>query len=274
MKQLAILTLILFVSISGFSQNKLKGSRNVIVETRDVMSFNRMIVSSDIDVILSQGNQVGLEVEADDNLMESVYTEVKDSILEIYLLDDVSRAKALKVHVSVNTPIFILETRDKSKISCVTAMTFDEFYLLAQERSDINLSIDAAYTDMKFYDKSNAEFIITNNELAKVNAEGNSSVKYNITSQELKVSLQESSDLQVSGNANHLELTTFEKSDFKGKDLIVETASVNASDNSNVSIYVTDKLLISAQHDSEIDIYGKATYEIILFADKAKLNKK
>lgn len=274
MKHVTISILILLVSFSSYAQNKIRGSRNVVVETREALPFNRLIVSSDIDVILSQGHQVGLEVEADDNLIESIYTEVKDSVLEIHLLDDVTRSKALKVHVSVNSPIFILETRDKSNVSGASTLVFEEFYLLAQNHSSINLNINAPYVDMKFYDKSKNDVILSNNELAKVYAEGSSSVDLNLTSQELKASLQGSSDIKLTGNAITLELSSLEKSDFEAKEFVVEDATLNTSDHADVSVNVSKKLTISAQQNSEIDIYGNPSYDILLFTDKATLNKK
>ncbi|OGO16907.1 MAG: hypothetical protein A2Z14_01960 [Chloroflexi bacterium RBG_16_48_8] len=54
----------------------IQGSRNIITEARDVGGFNRIELEGMGKVILTQGEEESLTIEADDNLMEYITTEV------------------------------------------------------------------------------------------------------------------------------------------------------------------------------------------------------
>jgi len=66
----------------GWNQG-ISGNGNVIEESRDVSGFNGVHVSSGIDVYLTEGKDFELRVEADENLMEVILTELKDDMLVI-----------------------------------------------------------------------------------------------------------------------------------------------------------------------------------------------
>lgn len=76
-----------------------QGSRNVITETRQVASFRAIEASGSVKVELLQAEEVGLTVEADDNLLELVVTEVDNEVLKIHLKERVGKHEALDVRV-------------------------------------------------------------------------------------------------------------------------------------------------------------------------------
>ena len=53
-------------------QDTIYGSGDVITEDRSVSDFNKLKVSSGIDVIIKYGNSESLEIKADDNLIEHI----------------------------------------------------------------------------------------------------------------------------------------------------------------------------------------------------------
>ncbi len=60
-----------------------RGSGTVITETRAVSGFERVELNGAGDVIITQGDAEALTVEADDNLMAYIETEVKDGTLSL-----------------------------------------------------------------------------------------------------------------------------------------------------------------------------------------------
>ena len=74
-----------------------QGSRNVITETRQVASFRAIEASGSVELL--QAEEVGLTVEADDNLLELVVTEVDNEVLKIHLKERVGKHEALDVRV-------------------------------------------------------------------------------------------------------------------------------------------------------------------------------
>ena len=94
----------LFVSCGVDMFNRIDGNRNVVTEDRKIEGdFTRVKVSSGIDLYLTQGDEVSLTVEADENLHDYIKTEVDGDQLKIYVDGNIWRAKARKVHLTVTT---------------------------------------------------------------------------------------------------------------------------------------------------------------------------
>ena len=78
------------------------GNGNVVEETRDISGFTGVHVSSGIDVYLSEGNDFEVRVEADENLMEVIVTELKGDMLVVGTDNvNIRNAKSKKVHVTL-----------------------------------------------------------------------------------------------------------------------------------------------------------------------------
>jgi hypothetical protein len=92
-----LITLLIIVSCNVIGE---MGSGNVIREERKVSSFSGIDVSGAFDVILIQGTTPSLFVEADDNLMNLIRTEVRDNILVIDNKKPISHSKSLKVFIT------------------------------------------------------------------------------------------------------------------------------------------------------------------------------
>ena len=93
------LLLFSFFAITVQAQDKIKGSRNVIKEERDLSEFNALDVRGDLEVVIKNSGTARVEIEADDNLLEIISTEVIDGTLVIKPLKEISRSKRQKVTV-------------------------------------------------------------------------------------------------------------------------------------------------------------------------------
>ena len=77
-------TLVLvLISSSLFAQ--IRGNGNVVQDQRNVSAFSGIVVKSGIDLFVKQGNNISLEIKADENLQQYIITEVKDNILYVYV---------------------------------------------------------------------------------------------------------------------------------------------------------------------------------------------
>jgi hypothetical protein len=69
------------LGLSACQMTGVTGSGNIVTEARQVSGFVRVVVSGVGDAVLVQGAEEGVVVEADDNLMQYVRTEVRDGTL-------------------------------------------------------------------------------------------------------------------------------------------------------------------------------------------------
>jgi hypothetical protein len=78
------LVLMIFVSCSKEKQcDCLKSTGNIITEERSVLPFNQIKIEDKINLFLKQDTFYSVKVEAGENLLSDIVSEVNDSILEI-----------------------------------------------------------------------------------------------------------------------------------------------------------------------------------------------
>jgi hypothetical protein len=86
MKQIYFLNIVVVMLLSCNYHSE-SGSGNIINQKRMVSSFNSISANNAFDVEIKIGSPVEVTVEADDNIMKYVLTEVKGNTLKIYLDD-------------------------------------------------------------------------------------------------------------------------------------------------------------------------------------------
>jgi hypothetical protein len=90
MKNLLVL-LFAFTAVGGYAQQeKIIGNGNLQKETRDVRSFTGVLVSVNVNVNLSYGDQKDITVEADENVLPYIETTVENGNLIVKTRNKVS----------------------------------------------------------------------------------------------------------------------------------------------------------------------------------------
>jgi hypothetical protein len=97
--QYSILILLLIGSFSCYfgPHETIYGSGHVVTEERNIDDFTGLKVSSGIDVVIRQGKEISLELEADDNLHDVILTEVEGDVLKVYTEKNIRKARSKKV---------------------------------------------------------------------------------------------------------------------------------------------------------------------------------
>jgi len=78
-----LLLVAMLFAIAACSPSTIKGSGNLITETRQVSDFDRIDLSGVGDVIITQGESESLSIETDDNIMQYVETAVENGTLKL-----------------------------------------------------------------------------------------------------------------------------------------------------------------------------------------------
>jgi hypothetical protein len=94
--------------ISGCNLTVVRGAGSVVSETRPASNFTEVELVGAGDVILTQGSEEGLRVEAEENLMQYLRTEVRGHTLYLGLNDDqvnilLVPTRPIKYYVSLKT---------------------------------------------------------------------------------------------------------------------------------------------------------------------------
>lgn len=194
-----------------------KGNRNVISEDRLISAdFEIINVKQGINLYLTQGNQTDINVEADENIMDLLITEVKNNELNIYFEKNVNQAKARNV------------------------------YLTAKSISKINTSSGASVK---------SENTIQATSLNLESSSG-SSIKIRANADEIKSESSSGSTISIFGKSETFSANASSGSSINANELKTVDAIAKVSSGANIDVNVTGKLTAKASSGGSIDYEG------------------
>ncbi len=222
MKNLSILPKALFVSITllftscddmtvqtGDGSDKVKGNGVFTTEERAISSFNQISLEGVFNVYLIQKSKESIRIEADENILPYIITEVENNILTVKMKDDSKIIKVKKINVYVTlADINKLETKGVGLLNCMGKLN------------------------------------LRNVEL---NLNGVGATKLNLDCDVLDIHSELVGALQLSGTANELKIKhkgigAFEAFNFKAKKLSLESDGVGKAE-----VYASEELIVDAK---------------------------
>jgi len=199
------------------------GNGHVTKITRPVELFDGVKASAGINVYLFQGNEEKVVVEADENLLEFIKTEVKGSTLHCYIDGNIHFSTEMNVYVNYK----MLNKIDASSGSDVYGET-----TIKTETLDIEVSSGA-------------------------------DVKVEVEAQKIYCDVNSGSDATIKGNAGHFKGSASSGADIKAQDLKVATCDVSASSAGDIKITVSESIDADASSGGDITYYGNPKREHI-----------
>ena len=123
--------------------NRVDGNRHVVTEKRKLNNdFTQVKVSTGIDLYITQGKNVSLTVEADENLQDIIITEVSNGQLRIYADRNIRRAKARKVHLTIDTLDELIATSG-SDVYTENTIKATNFIVSVSSGADARITVNA-----------------------------------------------------------------------------------------------------------------------------------
>jgi hypothetical protein len=123
------------------------GNGNVIKQKRDVGSFHSISVSGAYKIVLSQGSEQSVIVEADENLQSLIKTEVRENVLEIDNKHAISHSKSMKVYITV-TDLKKIELSGAVDLESNGTIKADELTIEESGASDTKMDIAVSKLDL------------------------------------------------------------------------------------------------------------------------------
>ena len=223
MKKIGILVfaaaIIFGVAISGFFSfgkadykffnfsfdKKVKGSGNLVTEARDLNDFTGVNVSSIFQVEITAQQEFAVEVEADDNLLRLIKTEVHNGILHIEPIGRITSENGLKVRIFA-PDIDNIQASGASKIN-LSGVKNEELRVDMGGASKISVSGETARLEVEVSGASAADTENLRSEVANVNASGASHVSVSAAA-ELRADASGASRIVYSGSPKNIEKHT------------------------------------------------------------------
>ncbi len=220
MKQIVVLLLsvILFNSCSNIHTT---GSGNIVQEKRMVSDFSEISASNSFDVEVNIGPVTLVTVEADDNIMPYIVTEVSGDKLRIKTenLHSISNAH-LKVFVT---------TPELKKINASSAASVKVLDLI---KDDGRLHFDAS---------------------------SSGSIEAVVNADAVKAETSSAGTITLSGRAKEYRASASSGSSIKSSELLAVNADVSVSSGANIKVYASTLLDAHASSGGQIRYLGAAT---------------
>jgi hypothetical protein len=215
---LLIIGLFLVTACGPLSSQIVRGSGNAVTENREVSGFDSVSHTGIGRVIITQGDKGSLTIEADDNLMEYITSEVKSGTLELGFAENVR-------FESTSSITFTVGAKDIVELSSTGTGSIE-----IDELGADNLNISTSGT-------------------------GSVSIG-SLTTTDLVVNAKGTGDIKLAGNVESQEITRVGTGDYDAADLESKTAKVEATGTGSVVIWVLDALDVEITGTSEVSYYG------------------
>lgn len=213
---------VLFITSSCFMDGVMgiKGNRNVISENRNISSkFEKIDIQQGIRLYLTQGNTTSLKVEADENILDLLITEVENNELKIYFKKNVYKAKARNVYLTTKN-ISSIEASSGSSVKTENTWQSSDF---------------------------------------QINTSSGSSVKINVNANAVTSSSSSGSTIKLYGKTNTFSAKASSGSSIDADELLSKNVSAKVSSGANIRVNASGKLTAKASSGGSIGYEGNPT---------------
>ena len=211
--------LIFILSVFIFcSCDNINGSGRIKTEKRNIEHFDGVQASGSMDIEVADDKNVAVEVEADDNILPYIITEVNDGLLDVYFKSNTSFNN---VHVKIY----------------VTAPGLKRLFV---KGSGSIISKNK----------------IQNNESISTKISGSGDINAAVDAPDVKAEISGSGNLSLQGRSKNFDGSISGSGDLKCADLLSENATVSIFGSGNAHVYASVHLKASTTGSGDIYYRG------------------
>jgi hypothetical protein len=275
MKKYTVILLLLLSTTLSFAQKKekVKGSKTVTVELREIGPFESLEIEDNLEVYLERGDKNEIKIEADENLQDLITLDLKDKTLRIYTSKHAVNYKKLIVRVTYTNDLNLVTSKNETTINAIQEILLENITFKSHDYSQLFLNVNAKNFILQADDKSKTELNLKS-ENTSIEMSKNATLKALVSTIDLKVDLYQKANATIEGTATNAIIRLDNNSELTGNKLTIKNIDVTAESYSNCSVNAVTTVIIDAANKSEIQLVGAPKIEIRRFADEAKLIKK
>lgn len=275
MKKYTVLFLLLLVSSFALAQKseKIKGSKTVTIEQKEIDSFNSLEVSNNIEVYLDRGEKGELKIEADDNLHDIIKIDLTAGTLRINTTKEATNYKKLIVRVTYTKELKMITVHNDAVINAIQEIQLDDITFKIHNNAKLFVNVNSKNFSLLSDDNSKTELNLKS-ENALISLSKNTTLKALVSSLELKCDLYQKARATLEGNVTNATIRLDNNAILTANNLVIKNADLLAESYSNCSINVNTNISIDASGHSTIHLYGNQKIDTKRFMDNATLVKK
>jgi len=230
---LVLLLLAAILTVTACNASIIKGSGDLITETRQVSNFDSIDLSGSGEVIVTQGGSESLTIETDDNVMEHVKAEVVGGTLELGFEEGLNLIDHTRLIFTVGV--------DDLKSLKISGSGDIESDMIETPRLDaiISGSGDVQITDL--------------------------------TAEEVTAKISGSGEIDLAGDATDQDVTINGSGKYLAGDLCSDSVKVSISGSGDATVCATESLDSNISGSGSVNYYGRPSINTSS-SDSGKLN--
>ncbi len=197
------------------------GSGNITTENRSVGGFTGISVGGDFDVEVKIGPSTEVKVEADDNVMKYIETNVSGSTLKI-------RTKDLHNYSDVHMKV----------------------YIITPSLVKVNVSASA---------RVDVQDVLKSNERLYFNASSSGDINAELDAPEVETNASSGASVNLTGKTRSYNAQASSGAEIRSYDLLSETTKVQVSSGASARVHASINLNAQASSGGSVTYHGAAT---------------
>lgn len=195
------------------------GSGNIVSESREVSGFDEVVLAGSGNLTITQGDGEALTVEADDNLMDLIETEVRNGVLYLGF---------------------------KSGANIINTSRAVQYQLTVDDLSELTISGSGNVS---------AESLVSDDFSLNVSGSGEAQID-RLTASEISIEISGSGDVDIVGAVEEQSITVSGSGNYRAGDLVSENVTVRISGSGNATVWVAEMLDVVVSGSGNVEYYG------------------
>jgi len=265
-----ILFLSLFVFIvsaacnmaAGFDFKTLRGSGEIISESRTIPAFDAVEVCCGMELYLTQGEVEALQIEADDNFMAEIVTSVVENRLEIEYryMGNISYEPSQPVKIYLTATTLRAVSISGGGYFEAGPIESDGFKLALSGGSEAWISALASNGDVEANVSGGGQLKVDSlaGDQVSLNFSGGSDGEISALSAEtLLLDSSGGGMTRIAGKVTRQTITLSGGSGYQAGDLESQHTDLSSSGGGDATVWVNERLAVDLSGDSDLEYYGR-----------------
>ncbi len=267
-----LFALLFFSGFGVYAQRtpKIKGNRKVTEVREQLPPFRHLELQADLDVQLEASGTEGYHLEIDENLIDVLRFEVRDSTLFIDSFYKITGSKVLEITISFAE----LESVRASAGSITNERPFqaDLLELTAEETARLDMEFRASLCQVSLTGIGKADLRAEADSLSVTLNERADATIYTVN-EGMHARLSDQSGLTLEGISKEAVMEVQGNAGMRAERLEAEALRLTVGESTTARIRATSRLILDAAGGSRTYLYGSPQVEVLRFSDRAELHK-
>lgn len=273
-KHITILLLLLSTTlIIAQKKEKIKGSKKVTIEKREIVPFTTLEIEDNFEVFLEMGEKPELKIEADDNLHDIINVDIRDQTLRVYTRKEAIRHKKLIIKITYTKELNLVSVKNDATLNAIQEILVDNITIKTFDNAKLFLNVSSKNFLLESNDKSKVELNLKS-ENSKIVLSQSATLKSLVVTQDFICDLYQKAEARIEGSSNNALIRMDSNSILTANKLTVKNVDLTAEGYAECAVNAQTAISIAASDKAEVDLYGDPKIEMKKFSDEAKLFKK